>query len=89
MTVKLENRISRFTGSSTDPKPRPGYAVDGLEITDSDILPGSTFLESDTRRLFIWTGVAWVFADSAEVIELREIKSLLAAVVERMNVPAF
>lgn len=58
MTVKLEGAIRRYIGLSTDDKP-----ADGLD----DPLPaGSTFLETDTRRIYRFNGAIWTDADSIE-----------------------
>ena len=46
MAVVLVGIIRQYIGLSTDTKP-------------SGIPAGSTFLESDTRRLFVYDGSAW------------------------------
>ena len=57
MAVKLESSIKRFIGLSTDDKPRPGVMVDGVIM---DAMPaGSSFLESDTGRIYRWDGASW------------------------------
>ena len=63
MAVKLEGTIKRFIGLSTDTKPRPGGFVDGNAI--ETIQPGSSFLESDTGRIFRWDGSDWTYPTSA------------------------
>ena len=58
MAVKLEGAIRRYIGLSKDDKP-----ADGL----GDPRPaGSTFLETDTRRIYRFNGSIWVDADTIE-----------------------
>ena len=58
MAVKLEGSIRRYIGLSTDDKP-----ADGL---DSPLPAGSTFLETDTKRIYRFDGTLWVDADIVE-----------------------
>jgi len=57
MTVTLESTIKRYIGLSTDEKPVGDFA-------NGEVLPvGSSFLETDTSRIYRWTGQLWVSAD--------------------------
>lgn len=87
MAVRLESTIKRYTGLSSDDKPRLGQNSDGVEVSAADLPVGSSFLESDTGNIYRWTGTQWQFGDSPEVLELREIKALLAAFAERLEAP--
>ncbi len=75
MAVKLEGTISRFIGLSNDIKP----------ITESDepparhIAPGSTFLESDTGRIYRWDGRNWMYPDEVDASV-----SLLGAIYQEL-----
>ena len=58
MAVTLEGNIRRYIGLSTDDKPAAGL---------DDLLPaGSTFLETDTKRIYRYNGTLWVDADVIE-----------------------
>ena len=52
MAVRLEQQIKRYLGSSTDAKPKPGD-------TGEELLPGSSFLETDTGKIYRWDGFVW------------------------------
>lgn len=49
--VQLQATIKRFRGRSSDDKP----------VTDVPV--GSTFRETDTDTLWVWTGYEWVLAE--------------------------
>ncbi len=51
MAVKLESTTKRWLGESTDIKP-------GV-VTTEIIPPGSSFLETDTGRIYRWDGSQW------------------------------
>lgn len=56
MTVKLEGSISRYIGLATDTKPVGDFA-------NGEIVPvGSSFLETDTGKIYRWNGLHWNFA---------------------------
>ena len=60
MTVKLEGSISRYIGLSTDTKPVGDFA-------NGEIVPvGSSFLETDTGRIYRWNGAHWNFAEPTD-----------------------
>lgn len=87
MTVRLETKINRYIGLSTDEKPYPGQAdptdADGHEMTAADLPPGSTFLEADTEEIWRWDGREWGAADNRTVRELKEIAGLLGELVDQ------
>ena len=57
MGVALETTIKRYVGLSTDTKPYPSLA---------ETLPaGSSFLESDTGKIYRWDG-SWKFGAVAD-----------------------
>ena len=65
MAVKLESSTRRWIGLSTDVKP----------VSPADeVTPGSSFLESDTGKIYRWDGEAWRCPESsdlqAEVLQL-------------------
>ena len=64
MAVALEGTIKRYIGLSTDRKPTPRVASpDGSVPLSTDILPGSSFLETDTYRIFRWSGSEWTYTE--------------------------
>jgi hypothetical protein len=86
MTVRLETKINRYVGLSTDTKPYPGLRwmdATGAEVEEGDVPAGSSFLEADTNEVWRWTGREWVIGDSREVRELKDIKGLLGVLVEQ------
>lgn len=83
MTVRLETKINRYIGLSTDTKPYPGLSMGGRELTAADVPVGSSFLEADTNEVWHWNGREWLVGDDRTVRELKEIKSLLATLVEQ------
>ena len=96
--VRLESNTRRWTGLSTDTKPFPGMreriTEDGtyrtLEV--SELPAGSSFLESDTGRIYRWTGAGWsLFVPEDEQLhvlqviarQLGRIETILKIVHER------
>ena len=84
--VKLEASIQRYIGLSSDQKPGPH--TDGTSVP-----PGSSFLETDTGKIYRFSGTetGWVFFQPAneelallqliyvELRQLREITQLVNA----------
>ena len=60
MAVKLEGSIQRWIGFSSDTKPGLGVDSENVTTAHADIPVGSSFLESDTGRIFRWTGTTWI-----------------------------
>ena len=90
MTVRLESRVHRYIGLSTDAKPQPGQ-IDldtQSETLENDIPVGSSFLEEDTARIYRWDGNDWLYSDSPEVRELKAIRGQLSDLAERLA-PSF
>ncbi len=83
MTVRLETKINRYVGLSSDPKPTPGeYSLDiSRALTAEDVPVGSTFLEADTEEIWHWTGWEWRLEDTREVRELKASNSLLSELI--------
>ena len=83
MAVRLEGTIRRYIGLASDLKPTP-Y---GDMLPEGDTLPaGSSFLESDTGRIFRWDGAVWAAAPAADdtaaylaaiLMELRQLREAL------------
>lgn len=80
MAVRLEAHQSRYVGLSTDTKPTEGVA------------PGSTFFETDTKRLFMFDGRKWLekeFESNVESLlcdgieEARRTNELLTILLEK------
>ena len=88
MAVKLEGTIKRFIGLSTDTKPSVGLNLDGLTLTALDLPPGSSFLETDTGRIWRYNSLEWVIHvpenEQAEYLQaiLFELASIKEAIVE-------
>ena len=65
MTVLLEGTTRRWIGLSTDEKPRPGQTGfdpatgQSAPLTEGDVPAGSSFLETDTGRIYRWNGEQW------------------------------
>jgi len=75
MAVQLESTIKRYIGLSSDDKPA------------LDIPAGSSFMESDTGKIYRFTGESWRFAEPTDetaqlltviYLELQEIRALVA-----------
>lgn len=58
MSVRLESSTKRYIGMSTDMKPKKGVYVDG--VTCDTIPVGSSFMEEDTGKKFLFDGADWV-----------------------------
>lgn len=85
MAVRLEGNIRRWIGLSTDTKPFVGEQADGLEVTAGDLPPGSSFLETDTGRIYRYDGAgAWTVAIPEDAAAQRhsEVLVMLAAIRE-------
>lgn len=65
MAVKLEHSVRRYLGLSTDTKPTVGTYLDGVEIEARHLSPGSSFLETDTGRIYRWNGEEWTHPSTA------------------------
>ncbi len=52
MAVKLEGSLNRHIGLPSDTKPTP-------DETGETLPAGSSFLETDTGRIWRWSGSAW------------------------------
>jgi len=85
VAVVLETTIHRYIGLSTDAKPRSHRAGSTTDAAET-IPAGSSFLESDTGRIFRWSGEEWLCPDAdtegvqllrAVRYELAEIRKLL------------
>lgn len=70
MAVKLEGAVKRYIGLSTDEKPRP--FVRGGNMPEGETLPpGSSFLETDTGRIYRFDGDnTWSHALSGDAVEV-------------------
>ena len=78
MTIRLEGSINRYLGLSTDAKPVGDFA-------NGETIPvGSSFMETDTGKIYRWDGGAWKYAspedDQAQLLaailsELRNIRT--------------
>jgi len=83
MAVKLEGSINRYLGLSTDSKPVGDFA-------SGQIIPvGSSFMETDTGRIYRWNGGGWKYAEPSDetaalltviYLELQELRQLVQAV---------
>ena len=89
MAVRLEGTIKRFIGASTDTKPVVGRLFDGSILADRDLPPGSSFLESDTGRVYRWNGFEWTHPNKVDdsetwlavLVRLDEIDEKLSAIL--------
>lgn len=84
MPVKLEASIRRWIGLSTDTKPFVGTQADGLVVAATDLPPGSSFLETDTGRIYRYDGDNWTVVIPEDVAAQRhsEVLVMLAAIRE-------
>ena len=74
MAVKLEGSIKRYLGLSTDLKP---------SSTDEDKIPvGSSFLETDTGRIYRFDGYTWSVA--TEELTTRDLLAALLRETQRI-----
>jgi len=87
MAVKLEGTISRYIGLSTDDKPGKGKVGEGLEIIEQEIRAGSSFLETDTGRIWRYDGQDWQFhiPEDAQLHLLELIYGQLHTINERLE----
>ena len=82
MTVRLESTIKRFIGMSTDDKPIVEQPDDPL----SRALPaGSSFLETDTGKIWRWNGAVWTYPSDLEGIEARQQDAANAAAAAQLS----
>jgi len=82
MAVKLEGSINRYLGLSTDAKPVGDFA-------NGEIIPvGSSFMETDTGRIYRWNGEGWKFAEPSDetamlltvlFLEVQELRRIVQA----------
>ena len=90
MTVLLEGTTRRYIGLSTDEKPSVGLQIDGHTVGANDLPVGSSFLETDTGRIYRWNGNAWtvpalesddqLFVLQAILIEVTQLREMVALV---------
>lgn len=72
-----ETTVKRFIGTSTDAKPALGLQGDGSTIAATDLPAGSSFLESDTGRIYRWNGAdAWTLPELEEDPQLGVLRAL-------------
>lgn len=79
MTVKQETNMKRYVGLSSDGKPLPGAAEAGP-------VAGSTFLESDTGKLWRFDGTAWFHADIDGGVATVELLNAIYLELRRLRV---
>lgn len=94
MAILLEGTTRRWIGLSTDIKPAPGQTGfdpgTGLSapIAESDVPAGSSFLETDTGRIYRWNGEQWTVHvpenENAEYLQaiLFKLASIEEAIIE-------
>lgn len=83
MTIRLEGTTKRWVGLSVDDKPRPTSKSPGATEFDNQIPAGSSFLESDTGRIYRWNGFEWRAPEPDDLgTILRSIDERLARLVE-------
>ena len=92
MAVKKEATIARFIGLSTDEKPFIGQNINReggsvYLVAANDLPAGSSFLESDTGRIFRWNGVEWTYPGLAEPVvnPFSELGSLIVSEMADMK----
>ena len=90
MAVRLETTIKRFIGDSEDQKPVVGSLVEGVIIAAQDVPIGSSFLETDTGRIYRYSSDGWVvfvpeneeaYLLSALLVEVAGINQLLTLAI--------
>ena len=60
MAVTLESTTRRYIGQSSDQRPGERSFDVGSGVVSEDVIPaGSSFLESDTGRIYRWSGTSW------------------------------
>ena len=82
MTVRLEGTIRRYIGLSTDEKPVLGLQEDGSTIEASALPAGSSFLESDSGRIYRWNGEAWTLPVAETDEQLYVLQALLMEITQ-------
>ena len=83
MTVRLEGSIKRYIGLSTDIKPGLGYQTNGSTVLAADLPAGSSFLETDTGRIYRWDGAsAWTLPVPGSDEQLYVLQAMLIEIVE-------
>ena len=93
--MRLEGQIRRWIGDSTERKPRPGLEqADGTTPSAADMLPGSSFLESDTGVVWRWDGDDWrqpepdvalLLAVQEQTVQLVAVRRGLERVLEELT----
>ena len=85
--VIRETNVCRYIGLSTDEKPQPFRTLDGTLPTATDIPAGSTFLASDTGKIYRWDGSVWAFPirDDYSAVYLMEAINALRAEVAALR----
>lgn len=71
MTGRLEGSIKRWIGKSSDTKPYPGQVLSqdngpDVVLTANDVPRGSSYLETDTGRIYRWSGTEWTYTVPAD-----------------------
>ena len=83
MAVRLEGSIRRWVGLSTDDKPSLGLQADGRTVGAGDIPAGSSFLETDTGRIYRWNGAdTWTLPGLEGDEQLYVLQALLIEVTQ-------
>ena len=83
MTVRLEGAIKRYLGLSTDTKPALGYQSDGSTIAATDLPAGSSFMETDTGRIYRWNGSdSWTMAVAEADEHLYVLQAMLVEITQ-------
>lgn len=83
MSVILEGSIKRWIGLSTDTKPAPGQTrFDPVLNTSTplvalDVPAGSSFLETDTGRIYRWDGEQWAHSPAEEDAQVAVLQAVL------------
>lgn len=94
MAVRLEGTIRRYIGLSTDTKPFIGQPMtrdDGTSFTlaSQDLPAGSSFLETDTGRIYRFDGSTnWTYHVPTDD-QLQVLQAILFQVTELKNKVAF
>jgi hypothetical protein len=88
MAVTLETTTRRYICQSSDPKPGE-RSFDPLlsEVFEDVIPPGSSILESDTGRIYRWSGTDWELQPAAaddSALYLQAILALLTQIDTRI-----
>ena len=90
MAVRLEGSIKRYIGLSSDTKPVLGWQPDGSTLTGADLPAGSSFLETDTGRIYRWDGAsAWTLPILGPDDQLYVLQALLSEVTQLRQIVEF